>query len=88
MARARKLSAVERQLGLPLPTGGGRLAYRCMDWSERQDHLAGTLALIGQPYQARRELEFILESNQTAVDTQVLEQAIRDLQETAPGTEG
>ena len=22
----------------------GRLAYRCMDWSERQDHLAGTLA--------------------------------------------
>ncbi|WP_298433187.1 winged helix-turn-helix domain-containing protein [Ottowia sp.] len=33
-----------RQLGLPLPTGGGRLAYRCMDWSERQDHLAGTLA--------------------------------------------
>ncbi|MBK6739865.1 MAG: tetratricopeptide repeat protein [Haliea sp.] len=31
-------------------------------------HLAGTLALVGQPYQARRELETILESNQTVVD--------------------
>lgn len=51
-------------------------------------HLAGTLALIGQPYQARRELEYILESNQTVVDTQVLEQAIRDLQETAVDSEG
>lgn len=51
-------------------------------------HLAGTLALIGQPYQARRELEYILESNQTVVDTQVLEQAIRDLQETVVDSEG
>ncbi len=51
-------------------------------------HLAGTLALIGQPYQARRELETILESNQTVVDTQILEQAIRDLQETTAGSEG
>ena len=24
--------------------GRGRLAYRCMDWSQRQDHLAGTPA--------------------------------------------
>ncbi len=51
-------------------------------------HLAGTLALIGQPYQARRELEYILESNQTVVDTQVLEQAIRDLQDTTADSEG
>jgi putative PEP-CTERM system TPR-repeat lipoprotein len=51
-------------------------------------HLAGTLALIGQPYQARRELETILESNQTAVDRQVLEQAIRDLEVADTGTEG
>ena len=51
-------------------------------------HLAGTLALIGQPYQARRELEYILESKQTAVDTQVIEQAIRDLQEATPDSEG
>lgn len=51
-------------------------------------HLAGTLALIGQPYEARRELEFILESKQTAVDKRVLEQAIRDLQEPVAGTEG
>ncbi len=51
-------------------------------------HLAGTLALIGQPYQARRELETLLASKQTAVDPQVLEQAIRDLQEVAPAAEG
>ena len=53
-------------------------------------HLAGTLALVGQPYQARRELETILESNQTVVDKQVLEQALRDLQEADAdaGTEG
>jgi DNA-binding transcriptional ArsR family regulator len=25
-------------------TSGARLAYRCMDWSERKDHLAGSLA--------------------------------------------
>ncbi len=31
-------------LGLPLPVARGRLAYRCMDWSQRQDHLAGALA--------------------------------------------
>lgn len=29
---------------LPNAAARGRLAYRCMDWSERQDHLAGTLA--------------------------------------------
>ncbi|MCB1703608.1 MAG: PEP-CTERM system TPR-repeat protein PrsT [Halioglobus sp.] len=51
-------------------------------------HLAGTLALIGQPYQARRELEYILESKQTTMDTQVIEQAIRDLQEATPASEG
>lgn len=32
------------QLGVPVSATRGRLAYRCMDWSERQDHLAGTLA--------------------------------------------
>jgi predicted transcriptional regulator len=26
------------------PTGGRRFAYRCVDWSERRDHLAGQLA--------------------------------------------
>ncbi len=31
-------------LGVQVPSSRGRLAYRCMDWSERQDHLAGTLA--------------------------------------------
>lgn len=31
-------------LGLPPTAGRARLAYRCMDWSERQDHLAGALA--------------------------------------------
>ena len=28
----------------PDPVRGRRFAYRCMDWSERRDHLAGTLA--------------------------------------------
>jgi DNA-binding transcriptional ArsR family regulator len=33
------------QLGLTLPNKtGNRLAYPCMDWSERRDHLAGTLS--------------------------------------------
>jgi DNA-binding transcriptional ArsR family regulator len=33
------------QLGLTLPTqNSGRLAYPCMDWSERRDHLAGMLS--------------------------------------------
>ena len=32
------------QLGVTPPTSRGRVAYRCMDWSERQDHMAGTLA--------------------------------------------
>ena len=32
-------------LGLPLPDkSGARFAYPCMDWSERKDHLAGTLS--------------------------------------------
>ena len=31
-------------LGVKLPGGGSRFAYPCMDWSERKDHLAGTLA--------------------------------------------
>ena len=32
-------------LGITLPTKNtARLAYPCMDWSERKDHLAGTLA--------------------------------------------
>lgn len=31
-------------LRLAHPPARGRLAYRCLDWSERQDHLAGTLA--------------------------------------------
>ena len=37
------------QLGLALPDGGAatsrRFAYPCLDWSERRDHLAGTLAV-------------------------------------------
>ena len=33
-----------KQLGIDLPTKPvARLAYPCMDWSERKDHLAGTL---------------------------------------------
>lgn len=33
-------------LGLhaPVPSGRRRYAYRCLDWSERRDHLAGQLA--------------------------------------------
>lgn len=34
-----------KQLGVSLPTKTtSRLAYPCMDWSERRDHLAGTLS--------------------------------------------
>ena len=34
------------EIGIATPsTASGRLAYRCMDWSERQDHLAGHLAI-------------------------------------------
>jgi DNA-binding transcriptional ArsR family regulator len=33
------------KLGISLlPSAGARLAYPCMDWSERKDHLAGALA--------------------------------------------
>lgn len=34
-------------LGLELPAQSGtrRFAYRCLDWSERRDHLAGSLAV-------------------------------------------
>ena len=33
------------KLGVSLPSKNpSRLAYRCMDWSERKDHLAGTLS--------------------------------------------
>lgn len=32
-------------LGVALPAPGGRYAYPCLDWSERRDHLAGTLAV-------------------------------------------
>lgn len=33
------------ELGLePPPAGNRRYAYACLDWSERRDHLAGTLA--------------------------------------------
>ena len=36
-----------QQLGLTLPsTSTSRLAYPCMDWSERRDHLAGSLARV------------------------------------------
>jgi DNA-binding transcriptional ArsR family regulator len=35
------------KLGIALPTkSGSRLAYPCMDWSERRDHLAGTLSKV------------------------------------------
>lgn len=34
-----------QRIGLPdVPHGASRLAYPCMDWSERRDHLAGRLA--------------------------------------------
>jgi DNA-binding transcriptional ArsR family regulator len=35
-----------RSIGLewPRPRAPGRLAYACLDWSERRDHLAGSLA--------------------------------------------
>lgn len=35
---------VVHELGIALPATQGRQAYRCMDWSERKDHLAGPLA--------------------------------------------
>jgi DNA-binding transcriptional ArsR family regulator len=31
--------------GASAPAGARRLAYACLDWSERRDHLAGTLAV-------------------------------------------
>lgn len=36
------------RLGLQAPAvpRGGRLAYACLDWSERRDHLAGPLATV------------------------------------------
>ncbi len=38
-------SAWAEQLGLKLPPkSASRFAYPCMDWSERKDHLAGSLA--------------------------------------------
>jgi DNA-binding transcriptional ArsR family regulator len=41
-------SAWLAQMGVPLPNGAtagrGRFAYGCIDWSERRDHLAGSLA--------------------------------------------
>lgn len=35
-------------LGMALPPGptGRRFAYPCLDWSERRDHLAGSLAVV------------------------------------------
>ncbi len=40
-----KGSAWAQQLGLALPSKStSRFAYPCMDWSERKDHLAGSLA--------------------------------------------
>lgn len=49
-----------RALGLEPPgsaRGGGRLAYACMDWSERRDHLAGQVAsALLQHFLARRWL--------------------------------
>lgn len=44
-----------RRLGLPQPMTGARLAYRCMDWSERQDHLAGTLAIALLDHYIKRD---------------------------------
>jgi DNA-binding transcriptional ArsR family regulator len=39
-------SAWAQQLGLKLPPKStNRFAYPCMDWSERKDHLAGSLAM-------------------------------------------
>ncbi len=44
------------KLGLTLPSKtSNRFAYPCMDWSERRDHLAGTLA--------KALLEFYLQKN-------------------------
>jgi DNA-binding transcriptional ArsR family regulator len=31
-------------MSIPEPTPGRRFAYACLDWSERRDHLAGSLA--------------------------------------------
>jgi hypothetical protein len=46
--RGWQLSASGQQwaqgLGLSSPSSSQRLAYPCMDWSERQDHMAGDLA--------------------------------------------
>lgn len=47
------------QLGLQAPAlpAGARLAYACLDWSERRDHLAGPLAtLLLEHFQERRWL--------------------------------
>lgn len=33
------------ELGVELPAAGRRFAYPCLDWSERRDHLAGSLAV-------------------------------------------
>lgn len=33
------------ELGVEVPVAGRRFAYPCLDWSERRDHLAGSLAV-------------------------------------------
>lgn len=33
------------ELGVEVPAAGRRFAYPCLDWSERRDHLAGSLAV-------------------------------------------
>ena len=34
----------DMQMSIPEPQRGRRFAYACLDWSERRDHLAGSLA--------------------------------------------
>ena len=47
MALSEAGQAWAQQLGLRLPAKtAARFAYPCMDWSERKDHLAGTLAKV------------------------------------------
>lgn len=60
-----------RSIGVqwPLPRASGRLAYACLDWSERRDHLAGTLgtALLDH-FIARRWLAPRTPANRASTD--------------------
>jgi hypothetical protein len=51
------------------PNGRRRFAYRCLDWSERRDHLAGQLA--DELYQHFTEMGWLRRTAGRAVEVTV-----------------